>query len=353
VRGSVGSSLWGISLIILMIGVLGCAAPARKETVERVPEQIEKIADPREALLRWKIVATRSPSNETAMRKIAELTAQCNALADEHFRKGVSYYQNNQVGNARKEFLLTLYYNQDHKEALEYLKEKLTGEDATLYDVKKGDTANKIAEKVYGDTQKDFLVSYFNDLKKDHQVKPNAVLRLPILEAVPLKREGVASKQAPVSAETVEEPKEVPFDSTEMLVQARTSLKARKYQDVASIAESVLGYDPANREAHDLVNESYYQMGKAFVQKKKYEDALAMLGRVEPGYKDTRDSLTFVKKQLAETHYLAGVRYFINEDLEKAIREWEEALKLNPNHSKAKSDMERAQGLLEKLKEVK
>jgi hypothetical protein len=58
-----------------------------------------------------------------------------------------------------------------------------------------------------------------------------------------------------------------------------------------------------------------------------------------------------MKKQ-AEIHYLQGVRYFLNEDLQNAINEWETTLTLDPGHIKAKNDIKNARSLLEKLKKV-
>ena len=55
-------------------------------------------------------------------------------------------------------------------------------------------------------------------------------------------------------------------------------------------------------------------------------------------------------KSQAETLYRDGVKQFINEDLEKAITTWKKVLELNPEHPKARQDMENAERLLEKLK---
>jgi hypothetical protein len=59
-----------------------------------------------------------------------------------------------------------------------------------------------------------------------------------------------------------------------------------------------------------------------------------------------------MKKQ-AEIHYLQGVKYFLNEELQSAIKEWETTLTLDPEHIKAKKDIKNAKSLLEKLKKVK
>jgi tetratricopeptide (TPR) repeat protein len=50
-----------------------------------------------------------------------------------------------------------------------------------------------------------------------------------------------------------------------------------------SISEKVLEYDPANKEAHNLINESYYQMGRLFIQRKKYKEALDVFDRLDSG----------------------------------------------------------------------
>jgi tetratricopeptide (TPR) repeat protein len=48
----------------------------------------------------------------------------------------------------------------------------------------------------------------------------------------------------------------------------------------------------------------------------------------------------------AEDRYRKGLQYFLAEDLHGAIREWEETLRLDPEHPKAKRDIEKARSLL-------
>ncbi|MEJ2039813.1 MAG: tetratricopeptide repeat protein, partial [Desulfosarcinaceae bacterium] len=50
----------------------------------------------------------------------------------------------------------------------------------------------------------------------------------------------------------------------------------------------------------------------------------------------------------AEMLYRRGVKHFLNEELELAIKDWKETLKLNPNHPKAAQDIENAERLLQK-----
>jgi tetratricopeptide (TPR) repeat protein len=138
-----------------------------------------------------------------------------------------------------------------------------------------------------------------------------------------------------------------------MMAKAELHFKANKFRETAVITEDVLSIDPANKQAHDLKNASYYQIGKVLSSQKKYEEALNQLNRVEPGFRDVPNLIVTVKKQLAEVHYVNGIKYYTEEKLDQAVQEWEETLKLNPQHTKAKGDIENALKLLQRLKEIK
>lgn len=356
--------IWRMGLALLVFVAFSCAAPPKKPTEPKEP--LEKAKDPfsilsekyrnkameyekdgelGKALQSWEIVASLTPT-EGQVTKIEALKTQMQTMADEHFKKGLSHYQRNSMEAARKEFLTALHYNPNHQEPLNYLKHKLPGEDYSLYQVKGGDTLKEIAKKTYNDPSKDFLIAYFNDLRIDSKLVPGNTLRLPVLESTTAKVT-IDTKESTMDA------KEISADTKELLSKALAYYKVKNYRETASISERVLEYDPANREARDLINESHYQMGKSLTRGKKYQEALEVFNRLDSGYKDVRESIALVKKQLAGEHYLRGIKYFTDEELDKAIKEWEVTLALDPNHPKAKKDIENARSLLQKLKEIK
>src|SRR4030067_2785831 len=103
--------------------------------------------------------------------------------------------------------------------------------------------------------------------------------------------------------------KEISADTKELLSKALAYYKVKNYRETVSISERVLEYDPANREARDLINESHYQMGKSLTRGKKYQEALEVFNRLDSGYKDVRETKDLVKKQLTGEHYLAVIQY--------------------------------------------
>jgi len=55
------------------------------------------------------------------------------------------------------------------------------------------------------------------------------------------------------------------------------------------------------------------------------------------------------KLREADAHYAVGMRHFLAEDLDGAIREWGKALSLDPAHPKARRDIEKARRLKGKI----
>jgi tetratricopeptide (TPR) repeat protein len=178
-------------------------------------------------------------------------------------------------------------------------------------------------------------------------IEPPMTLKMPVLDPASAKRTPVPPKRVPDPI-----PK-IAMDKEEILGKTRTTYQEGNYQESAGLTEKILEYDPANKEIRELKNASYYQWGKQLSQEKKYHEALESFQLVDPGYKDVNIQLSYCRKQVAEAHYIKGVKFFIEEEIEDAIQEWETTLSLEPNHAKAQKDIENARNLLQKLEKIK
>lgn len=141
----------------------------------------------------------------------------------------------------------------------------------------------------------------------------------------------------------------------EKLKDAQRYLKQKKYSSVIHVTEQVLKQSPKNAKAKELFNAANYAMGKQLLDHGEEAAAAQYLGVVDNSYQDTRQLLSLALARMraqAETHYRNGVKHFINEDLEKAVKAWERALELNPKHPKARQDIENARRLLKKWKAI-
>ncbi len=139
------------------------------------------------------------------------------------------------------------------------------------------------------------------------------------------------------------------------LARARDCLENKNYADIPSLVNPILEEVPDHPEARDLSNFAYYQLGKQLYNDNKYLASIDMFSHVSPDYKDTEQLLNSIRmkmEQQADVFYKQGVKYFINEKLQKAIAEWRRVLALAPDHPKARQDIENARRLLKKLKNI-
>jgi tetratricopeptide (TPR) repeat protein len=134
---------------------------------------------------------------------------------------------------------------------------------------------------------------------------------------------------------------------------AQEYLRNNAWENVLNATEEILDHDPDNAQAKMLFSNASYNLGKSMLNKGHVAKAVDLLNRIDPSYEDTGQLLSLARarmKSQAETHYRDGVKHFINEDLEMAIKDWKKTLELNPEHPKAQQDIENAQRLLNKLK---
>ena len=324
----------------------------------------ERQGDPRTALLHWRVVRAFLPEDPEAVGRVTALERELRSAADGHLRKGKERYQDGMYEEARRELLAALALDPFLEEAAVYLKQRLVRQDSRTYVTREGDTPTSVAREIYGDPGKDFLVAYFNGLDAGTPLRAGTKLVVPLLDIpvagaarapsranapVPSLAPAPAPPTGPSPARTLARPGN-PDDS---LDRGRASFRSGEYKQAAALAEQVLGKSPTSREARDLRNAAYYQLGTEYLRRQEYPESLRMFQKVETSYKDQKAMVARVESRLreeAESHYAAGVKRFLAEDLEDAAKEWEMTLKLNPSHPKARKDLERARRLLEQVR---
>ncbi len=292
----------------------------------------------REAMQSWLIVQSFYPDDIETKDRIERLEKKSQAKADVHFQAGVNFYQKGLFADASREFLLTLAYEQDHEPALDYLKKSFFKPIFSTYVVQHGDTLKDIAEKVFHDPDKDFLIIAFNDIDSSMALTPGTTLQIPLLgDDFPWKE------------------KSVEVMTRNNAVQLDLHRKKRKVPTTASpgtkpgeTAET--GSEKKNDEWSDLVK---YRKAKEFLEHEEYLKSLQMLLSVDINFRDVRELIASTEvylQQEADAHYRKGISFFLAEDLDQAIGEWQEVLRLSPNHLAAQKDLRNARRLQEKMK---
>lgn len=136
------------------------------------------------------------------------------------------------------------------------------------------------------------------------------------------------------------------------LKNARELFDQGRYGQCLDQAEMLKQRAPDNTAVARLAAEARYRLALAYFDHKRYREARAVLENME---EDHEAGMALKKAvharlvELAQVHYRNGVKHFINEDLNKAIAEWEIALDCDPDHAKARENIENARRLLQKI----
>ncbi|GAB6094740.1 hypothetical protein JCM14469_09920 [Desulfatiferula olefinivorans] len=387
---------WYTALLILITGI-GCALKdgAVPPMIDAKPApplilyqlkamDYERQGDHQQALIHYKI------AEALMTERILAATAAVGNHAEHHFQKGRALLAENQDAAAAEEFLKALIFDAGRIDALEQLR-KTTGPRRTLtYTVKQRDTFAAIAGEVYKNPNLADLVAFFFGPDRDRDLTPGEVLTLPVAELSFTRRF---------------------FNFTRDIALARKRFKQKDYEQVLPLAEAILRHRPGNDEALFLINSSCDALAEQLVRERRYQEALAVLRRidprfrnvktrikeietlqanvfaadtenknaahyrkgrdlfkqgrhlealaafqsVDPAYADVQERIAEIRdlvKQRAEIHYRNGVKCFLNENLEGAIAEWKQALALDPENVQVRKDMDNALELLRKINEL-
>ena len=262
----------------------------------------------REALHCWTIVSAFHPDAQQTYEKIRSLERSLARKGKSHYARGISYYRNGLMKQARREFILCLSYTPGNREAINYLLNRMRETIFTSYETKPGDTLSAIARATYNNETNDLLIAYFNNLDHHAELRSGQKLKLPLADIMlsrELEREAVPEGE-PDTREGV--------DCEQLMVDAVYLFDTGEYKAAISVARKVRNYDVTNKSA------------------------LRFFDHLE---------------KEAEKHYRMGVNHFINENIKDSIREWETTLLFNPEHEKAEKNIEKARNLINRLEHFK
>ena len=317
----------------------------------------EQAGNIRSAAYRWDMVANLAAGNAKtqAQAKAAALRKDAKSRGDSLYKDGMAAYDKGQIAPAFRNLLRSLAYDPTNQQALRKIKDELIGTSVVPYVVAQGDTLATIAQKnKYEDPALAWVIGLYNDAGESAAFKPGQAIKVPVMIGV-LPRAGAVARRGAAGGSPVEEEGELD-SGRDSLNQARELIKSNKFDEASKLAAKVLADDPVNKDAKELSNASNYGLGKQLQEQKKYEAALTTFSRVDPDYRDTRQVMTAVRGQVgnaAEEHYAAGMKSYLADDLDNAIKEWETTLALNPNHPQAGSNLKEARDTREKLRKLK
>jgi tetratricopeptide (TPR) repeat protein len=332
-----------------------------------------------QALEEYRIILVILPGYGPAMAKVQEITEIIEREVEKHYQAGMEKMEAGDPTGARREFLAVLSLDPGHTGAREFFwsERKLLEEepppsaaetDYMVYTIKKGDSLSLLAEKFYGDKYKYPLIAEMNAIDDPTKVEVGQEIKLPRAGMIAAKPKKDTPSESGTDPETSPEepPAPGPIEaSTEpgeytvaLMEQAESFFESGAYIDSIEELKKVLIRDPDNEAAREILVESYYRQGLELFKNKVFEMALEFFEKVVeiiPDYKDIQKMLDRAREALTafiDDLYKEGITYYRDQDLNKAMEKWSEVLRLDPDHEGAKKYSEKAQLLLDKLREI-
>jgi len=396
-------------------------ASAQADKISSRARELEAHGELTMALDHWRLVdrITIGQAAE-AGREITRLQGKITEAVNAHYQNGMAELRKKNQPVARNHFLAALRLDPTFQPALIQINARFATFPLAVRLSAPGDRPSTVAEKVFDDKEKAFLVAWFNDLPVDEVLTPGTLLILPRLEKKPPKR--VHPKKPPnrlaeanallakndldgalaiVKQENPDDPdaqtlihtihlkqaaaqieaglpeaarpylarvpqgfagKEAALETLQAALQKRQTAivlgKARahfdlgEYQQSLDMVETLLEDEPKSAAAHDLAAEARYRLALNHFDHQRFLEAREVLKKTDGSHEASfalKETVRSRLVELAQIHYRNGVKHFINEDLKSAIADWEMALACNPDHGKARENIENARRLMKKI----
>jgi tetratricopeptide (TPR) repeat protein len=143
----------------------------------------------------WRTIERIAMDRAEAGSEIARLEDKITAAVQSHYQKGLAHLRKKKMAAARNHFLAALRLNPGFQPALRQIKSRYSPFPIAVYLSASGDRPATVAKKVFGDSEKAFLVAWFNNLPEDKTLTPGTLLILPKLDKIPAKK--VRKKKPP------------------------------------------------------------------------------------------------------------------------------------------------------------
>ncbi len=312
-----------LAILFLLLFLSGCASltqgnfSALAVKTESRALTCENRGELRQALYYWRILEGLRPGDKKISRKIGSLSEQLHYQADKHYHVGLQLQHDGRPAAAGNEFIKALAADPDHKQAFISL-QRITRPAAVIY--------NPVPKKI---------------------ITPRKMLTTPAVAEKSPARDKIKTRRV---VKEISSPGLVGL----WLTKAEYNLRREQYSKCLALIAEVEKIKPGNSAAGRIKKAVAYQQGrkqlpckdKSSVKLKKFEQS-----RAEPEI-DQAIKETPVDNGRAESHYQQGLKYFLQENLEQAISEWETALKYNPHHRLAVRDLANARILLKNLNNI-
>ena len=264
--------------------------------------------------------------NSRANKRLKQLNPELNKYLDKLFRQGVSDYNRNEIGRAKKIFKQIVAINKDHQGVVSYL---------AKIDSLNSNKANDFFYRGVGYYKQGNLFRASQEFKEALAFNPGHQQAQDYLQTTERELEANRRKIEKLLSDAKD------FEEKKLYIQANASYR--------KVLEIDINHELARKKINHLSSfikkavDDKFQRAKNLFSRAEYSAAIAEFKEIltiDPNHAPSKNYLsraTQRQEALAQQHYQRALTFYQQRNWDKVIQECYLTLSMNPNHSGAES----------------
>ena len=353
--------------ILICTFLIGCVSSGNKQassTFYKKATTLESQNDFVEANENYQLAYAADPSNADARQQLTKINTQLQYRANQYYQKSLLLHKKGKYSEATRYLLIALRLWPEHVKARNALiaYQELNIQRYVWHTIQKGESLSKVSKIFYGDFDQAGIIAQANNIKDAGRIKVGMKLKIPELTDRPFINKGKIVHQEDVTdnlenlTETDVEPEEK-IDPLAMYKSLGMEFFNNSQYDNAIIEfKKVLSSAPGDRDSMSYVSKAHYQLGSNAASQKNYLTAIEHYQNALSFNKNCptcKKDITQSRKIYKELHYKAGMKYFDEQNLNKAVSEWELVQKMDPGYKKVAELLNKAKTIQKNIDVIK
>ncbi len=378
--GLLASSFLALLFAWTLIGPCGCTTfgerPHEVVKEDLFKEYLQKGRDCEdkgdlvEALKQYKLAMTLNPASKEVIDCSNRVETALRRLAEKHYKAGLTLDKAGKYARSRQQFLIALRLWPDYPEAINMLttRKRIQIKRYVVHTVRASESVSKLAKIYYGDPEKFSIIAKYNNFDDASRIAVGQKIKIPEIEGIdflvgkePIETESLSVDDLEIAEWDWEdyalEDRPEPVDQVAIYRNHGVDLfRKGEYQMAIVEFNKVLNANPDDNIALAYSHKSHYQLAMDFYAKKDYLGARDQFKASLRYTKDCYKCNVYIRKSedlYKERHYKKGMRFYNDEQLNKAIKEWELVRLMDSDYKKVNEFINKAKTLLKKIEELK
>lgn len=238
-----------------------------------------------------------------------------------------------------------------------------------IHPVQPNESLSKLAIRYYGDYTNFSLLAQYNQLSEDANLKVGQEIRIPEIMDMPFlekmaeaaeskveKSDTVIQETSPATSEETREQVAVVDQTIRYRTLGLALFEEKKFEDAIIAFKETLKRKPDDPLSLEYLSASHFQLGLIFFGKEDYltaRDEFQTSLKYNEQCEKCEDYIKKSEETYMDVHYKKGLIHFRDEDLEKAIEDWELVYNMDPEYKDVANNLKKVRLLIERLESIK